>query len=211
MTKVKICGITNIDDALAALDSGADQIGLNFYSKSVRYISPDKARQLVELLPKRLETVGVFVNETIETVLATAAQVGLDGIQLHGDEDPRYVHDLTKQTDRFIIKAFRVLPSFKVKDALDWKVTHQLFDTYSPSDRGGTGETFDWKVIAADMHECFPVSAYLAGGLTPDNLAEAVGIVRPYAVDVASGVESSPGKKDHRKVASFIKAAKEAI
>jgi len=196
---------------MSAFDSGADQIGLNFYSKSVRNISLEKAQQLVDSLPKRLETVGVFVNETIETVLATAAQVGLDGIQLHGDEDPNYVHVLAKQTDRFIIKAFRVLPSFKVKDALDWKVTHQLFDTYSPSDRGGTGETFDWKVIAADMHECFPVSAYLAGGLTPDNLAEAVGIVRPYAVDVASGVESSPGKKDHRKVASFIKAAKEAI
>jgi len=211
MTKVKICGITNIEDAMSAFDSGADQIGLNFYSKSVRNISLENAQQLVDSLPERLETVGVFVNETIETVLATAAQVGLDGIQLHGDEDPNYVHVLAKQTDRFIIKAFRVLPSFKVKDALDWKVTHQLFDTYSPSDRGGTGETFDWKVIAADMHECFPVSAYLAGGLTPDNLAEAVGIVRPYAVDVASGVESSPGKKDHRKVASFIKAAKEAI
>ena len=196
---------------MSAFDSGADQIGLNFYSKSVRNISLERAQQLVDSLPERLETVGVFVNETIETVLATAAQVGLDGIQLHGDEDPNYVHVLAKQTDRFIIKAFRVLPSFKVKDALDWKVTHQLFDTYSPSDRGGTGETFDWKVIAADMHECFPVSAYLAGGLTPDNLAEAVGIVRPYAVDVASGVESSPGKKDHRKVASFIKAAKEAI
>lgn len=211
MTKVKICGITNIDDALQAFESGADQIGLNFYSKSVRYVSPDKARQMVDSLPTGFETIGVFVNETIETVVATAANVGLDGIQLHGDEDPEYVRDLAKQTDRFIIKAFRVSPLFRMRDALDWKIDHQLFDAYSPNVRGGSGQTFDWKAIAVDMQRYFLTSAYLAGGLTPDNVKEAVSVVQPYAVDVASGVESTPGKKDADKVASFIERAKEAL
>ena len=211
MTKVKICGITNIEDARQSFESGADQIGLNFYPKSVRYIPPDEARRLVESLPEGWESIGVFVNETIDTVLETADHVGLAGIQLHGDEDAQYVRDLTQQTSLFIIKAFCVSPLFGVSDALEWKVRYQLFDTYSPNGRGGTGKTFDWKNMGVHINQYFPYSAYLAGGLTPENVKQAIRDVKPYAVDVASGVEASPGKKDPNKVASFIKAAKEAI
>ncbi len=209
--KVKICGITNIEDARQALGAGADELGLNFYTKSARYISPEKAREIVNALPIGTKTIGVFVNEPIDDLLETTAYVGLDGIQLHGDEDHSYVRELNKRTKLFVILAFRVSPKFLVSDALDWDCDYQLFDTYSPDERGGTGQTFDWKEVGVDVFLWFPYSAYLAGGLKPENVAEAVRTVKPYAVDVASGVESSPGKKDPIKVAAFIKAAKEAI
>jgi phosphoribosylanthranilate isomerase len=209
--RVKICGITNLEDARAAFDSGADQLGLNFYEKSPRYISPDKARELVDSLPIGVETVGVFVNEPIKRVLDTAKHVGLDGIQLHGDEDNNYILELKKRTKLFVIKAFRVSKEFYVCDALDWNMDFPLFDTYSTDGRGGTGKSFDWKEVSTDIYLWFPFSAYLAGGLTPENVAEAVRIATPYAVDVASGVEVAPGKKDPKKVAAFIKAAKEAL
>jgi phosphoribosylanthranilate isomerase len=209
--RVKICGITNLDDARFAFDSGADQIGLNFYRKSPRYVSPEKARELVDSLPIGAETVGVFVNETIEDVLQTAEYVGLDGIQLHGDEDYSYVTELQKRTKSFIIKVFRVPPASAIADAVDWHADYQLFDTYSATDRGGTGRTFDWENVGADIFLWVPHTAYLAGGLTPENVQEAVQTVRPYAVDVASGVESSPGKKDPDKVSAFIRAAKQAV
>jgi phosphoribosylanthranilate isomerase len=209
--RVKICGITNLEDAQRAVDYGADQLGLNFYEKSPRYISPDKARELVDSLPYNVETVGVFVNEPMDDILATAEYVGLDGIQLHGDEDFKYVKELGRRTTRFVIKAFRVSQTFSIADAMDWDMDYPLFDAFSPYERGGTGMTLNWEEIASDVFLWFPFTAYLAGGLTPENVAEAVRTFKPYAVDVASGVESTPGKKDPMKVAAFIKAAKEAI
>ncbi|MEP7077193.1 MAG: phosphoribosylanthranilate isomerase [Acidobacteriota bacterium] len=211
MTLVKICGITNLEDARHAVDSGADELGFNFYERSSRRTSPKDARKIVDSLPISGGNVGVFVNKEVEQVLEIAAFVGLDGIQLHGDETQAYVTDLRKRTKLFVIKAFRVSSQFSVSDAMDWDISCPLFDTYSPNERGGTGRTFDWNEFATDVFLCFPGNAYLAGGLSPDNVSEAIRIVRPYAVDVASGVESSPGKKDPKKVTAFIKAAKEAI
>ena len=211
MTLVKICGITNIDDARHALDCNADQLGFNFYKGSQRYLVPEEARTIIDQLPITSGNIGVFVNEPIDKVLEIAQFVGLDGIQLHGDEDNQYVRDLQKRTNRFVIKAFRVSPTFQISDAMEWDMSYALFDSFSPIERGGTGQKFDWENGAIDIFLWFPCNAYLAGGLRPENVAQAVQLVKPYAVDVASGVEISPGKKDPEKVAAFIKAAKEAI
>jgi phosphoribosylanthranilate isomerase len=210
MTFVKICGITNLADAQYAVDSGADQLGFNFYERSPRYISPHDARNIVDELPISSGNVGVFVNKDIERVLEIASFVGLDGIQLHGDEDEPYVKDLLKRTDKFIVKAFRVSSRVVLDNAIESRTPYILLDGYSPNEQGGTGTNFDWDV-AGDITFLRPESVYLAGGLTPENVAEAIRTVGPYAVDVASGVESSKGKKDPDKVAAFIKAAKEAL
>lgn len=210
MTFVKICGITNLKDAKAALNCGADELGFNFFSGSSRNLSRSSAREIVDQLPIGPKYIGVFVNEPIDDVLEIAEFVGLDGIQLHGDEDMAYVTEVQKRTNRFVVKAFRVTPSFFVGDALDWPLDFPLFDTHSSQKYGGTGETFDWDEFGTDIFLWFPDSAYLAGGLNPENVAEAIRTVRPYAVDVASGVESSPGKKDPRKLEAFIRNAKRA-
>ena len=210
--RVKICGVTNLADAQQAIQAGADELGFNFYPESKRYITPDDARKIVRSLPKSVRTVGVFVNESLDNLLKIAKIVKLSGIQLHGDESDLYILDLKEKTRCFVIKAFRVSPKFQISDADDWDMDYPLFDAYSPQEFGGTGQKFDWEKVASDIFFWFPNQAYLAGGLTPDNVAEAVRSVKMlYTVDVASGVESSPGKKDHEKVAAFIKAAKEAI
>ena len=210
--RVKICGITNLEDAIHAVEAGADELGFNFYKDSPRYIAPPEARKIVDSLPKAVKIIGVFVNESLDELLQITKHVGLDGIQLHGDEDQIYIRDLKKKTDRFVIKAFRVSPRFEVSDAMDWPINHPLFDAYSLNERGGTGRTIDWENAATDIYLLFPYQAYLAGGLTPENVGEAIRSVDLlYAVDVASGVASSPGKKDTAKVAAFIKAAKEAL
>ena len=210
MTKVKICGITNLEDALLAAELGADELGFNFYKGSKRYLLPQDAREIIDQSPKRSGNVGVFVNEPIDSLLDIADFAGIDGIQLHGDEDMAYIEKLQKRTKRFIIKAFRVAPDFLVGDVLDWPLTFPLFDTHSSDRFGGTGETFDWEEFGVDIYLWFPVSAYLAGGLNPENVADAVRVVRPYAVDVASGVEAQPGKKDPNKMKAFIENAKKA-
>lgn len=210
--RVKICGITNLEDAQQALEAGADELGFNFYPQSKRYISPEDARSIVDTLTGGNRNIGVFVNESHENVVKIAQFVGLDGIQLHGDEGDLYILELKEKTRCFVIKAFRVSPTFQVSDALDWDMDYPLFDAYSPKEFGGTGQAFDWENVAGDIFLSFPYQAYLAGGLTPENVSEAIRTVEMlYAVDVASGVESSPGKKDHEKVAAFIKAAKETI
>ncbi len=208
--KVKICGITNIEDARHAVDSGADQLGLNFYKESPRYVTPDKAREIVDALPIGTQTIGIFVNEPIEDLLEIASYVGLDGIQLHGDEDPQFVRSLRRETKLRIIKVARSESELRISNLLEFDSDAILIDGWSAEDYGGSGTRSDWN-IARDICEYMPTYIYLAGGLTPANVAEAVRIVKPYAVDVASGVESSPGKKDPEKVAAFIKAAKEAI
>jgi phosphoribosylanthranilate isomerase len=207
MTKVKICGITNLEDALMSVRYGADMLGFNFYSGSKRYLTPDDARLIVDQLPITSGNVGVFVNEPIERVLEIADFVGLDAIQLHGDEEPAYVRRLN--TSKAIIKAIRPRSFAEACAALDFDCDAILMDSYSAKDFGGTGSTGNWQAARA-VWGLVPM-LYLAGGLTTENVADAIRTVSPYAVDVTSGVESAPGKKDLAKVAAFIKAAKEAV
>ena len=206
MTKVKICGITNLEDALLSAKFGADALGLNFYEKSPRYISPEKAREIVEQLPPEVLKVGVFVNESLEKICQTAENAKLDAIQLHGEETPEFVKELKAKTNLEIIKAFRVSENFKPEDVLQYAVDTVLLDAYSPEEHGGTGETFDWE-IAKRAQEIFP-KMYLAGGLAVENVEEAIRNVSPFAVDACSCLENSKGKKDLKKVESFIHTAK---
>lgn len=209
MTLVKICGITNLEDALLCVKFGADIFGFNFYPKSLRYIEPEIARSIARQLPKDIEKVGVFVNEPIESILEIAQISEFDGIQLHGDEDHGFVKDLHAKTNLDIIKAVRKPPEMEIGNLIDYNAHSILIDSYSEDEYGGTGKRSNWE-FARDFSGFWP-RVFLAGGLTPENVAEAIRTVKPYAVDVASGVESSPGKKDPEKVAAFIRAAKEAL
>ena len=207
MTLVKICGITNLEDALASVECGADMIGLNFFEKSARYVSPTLAREIATESAKMVKRVGVFVNASIEHILEICSNVGLDAIQLHGDETVEYEAVLRSRTDLETIKAVRVGEHFDVHELVNFDSTI-LLDAYSDGEYGGTGEVFDWEV-ASQVWTIVP-SMILAGGLNPDNVADAIRTVRPYAVDVASGVESSPGKKNLKKLEAFIRNAKNA-
>ena len=209
MTKVKICGITNFPDAVNAMDSGADAIGFNFYKDSKRYISSQEAESIVERLEKPIIKVGVFVNESIEKIIDAEALAELDAIQLHGDESPAFVAQLRAGTNSAIIKALRVTPGFSPRDVLEYEADAILLDHYSPLERGGTGNTVNFD-IARSVSNVVDV-LYLAGGLSPANVEDAIRIVGPYAVDACSCLETSPGIKDHEKVAAFVKAAKEGI
>ena len=210
MTKVKICGITDLEDARLAAKLGADMLGFNFYKNSLRFVEPEKAHDIISQLSVSVEKVGVFVNESQERILEIVKQAGLDSVQLHGDEDEDFIVKLSKLKAVPIIRAFRVSSSLAFDEAVNSTATFVLLDGYSESYFGGTGITFDWS-LAQEVTTILPKAVFLAGGLTAENVRQAVKTVRPYAVDVASGVESSPGKKDPKKLAAFIKAAKEAI
>jgi len=200
MVRVKICGVTTIEDALLTAELGANAIGLNFYGESPRCISPFTAGNISRQLPPFVSPVGVFVNWEAAPVIALAAALHLSAVQLHGDESPKLVAEIAKKIS--VIKAFRLgegtaLPAFsKYKQASAF-----LFDSAAEGQFGGTGQQTDWHRAqsAAKSHRII-----LAGGLTPENIAEAIRIVRPYAVDVASGVESKPGKKDPAKLRAFF-------
>lgn len=209
MTKVKICGITNLGDALTAVKAGADSLGFNFYEKSLRYISPKIAREIVGHFPDNMDKVGVFVDETIEKIIEISATADLDAIQLHGDESPEFVQQLRTQTRRQIIKAFRLSPGFKPEEVLKYKADAILIDAYSPTEPGGTGKTVDWTI--AKKCSALVSTLYLAGGLSIDNVSDAIKIVRPFAVDACSRLESEPGKKDVIKVERFIATVRETI
>jgi len=204
MVKVKICGITNYEDAQAAIDAGADALGFVFFDKSPRFINPLKAAGIISKLPPFIQTVGLFVNEETEQVNWTADYCGLDIVQLHGDETPEDCLELKRR----VIKAFRIQKIVSI-DPLekyqDYQVSGYLLDAWSPDAYGGTGRTFNWELAEA-AKQYGPV--ILAGGLTPDNVAEAIRVVNPYGVDVSSGVEAELGKKDAEKVQEFIRAAK---
>jgi phosphoribosylanthranilate isomerase len=203
MVKVKICGITNWADAKKSCEAGANFLGFNFYRESPRYISPAAARRIIKRLPGHVKAVGVFVNETEENILKTARIAGLHQIQMHGDESPEMVARVRR--DFPVIRAIRVrnhlgsaqFSKFAKADAL-------LFDGFDGKRRGGTGKTFDWRRIHG-VSAKKPV--FLAGGLTPENVSEAILVAEPYAVDVCSGVESRPGKKDPRRIDAFMRAA----
>ncbi len=202
MTKVKICGITNLNDALLSAKFGADALGFNFYKKSPRFISPEKAREIIERLPPEILKVGVFVNESLDKICETAETVKLDAIQLHGEETPEFSRELKAKTNLEIIKAFRVSENFRAEDVLQYEVDAVLLDAYSTKEHGGTGETFDWE-MAKKVQEIVS-KLYLAGGLSAENVAEAVTKVKPFAVDACSLLEREKGLKDSAKVRDFI-------
>lgn len=209
MTKVKICGITNLEDALLSAKFGADALGFNFYEKSPRYIAPEKAREIIEKLPKEILKVGVFVNESLEKIVEIASIAKLDALQLHGEETPEFARELKSKTNLEIIKAFRVSPDFAPEDVLQYETDAILLDAYNPKEHGGTGETFDWE-IAKKVQEVFP-KMYLAGGLTHENVSRAVSSINSpifNMLDVCSGIESSKGKKNRIKLINFLSKVK---
>jgi phosphoribosylanthranilate isomerase len=206
MVKVKICGITEVYDALSAVTYGADAIGFILYCKSKRYVDPKTVRFISKKLPPFITKVGVFVNEDRNAVLEILSYCGLDFAQLHGDESPDDCRYIGRER---VIKAFRIKEEDDVKAIENYVdcVSAVLLDTYSESEYGGTGRTFNWD-IAKKVIDRFEVPVILSGGLTPENIKEAVKSVLPFAVDVSSGVEEKPGKKDLSKVKDFIRFAK---
>ena len=207
MTVIKICGITNVEDALAAVAAGADALGFNFYKPSPRYISPQNARAIIDQLPPAVLTVGVFVNEEPESLKRIADESGVQVLQLHGDESPEYCRDLT--TDRYIIKTLAVSKNFDTQTVYAYKTAAIMLDTRDNNLRGGTGRVFDWS-IARQVSQLVP-NLFLAGGLSPENIADAIEAVHPYAVDACSALEDSPGKKNHKRIRSFIETARRGI
>ena len=195
--KIKICGMTQLKDALFAIEQGADAVGFIFYKKSPRSTTMKTVRDIILKLPPLAGTVGVFVDETVERVNKVADYCGLDMVQLHGDESPAFC----RKIHRRVIKAFRVKDFQSIKQLRKYSVSGFLLDTFSDNLHGGTGKTFDWNLVLP-AKKIGPV--ILAGGLTPSNIRQAVSQVRPYGVDVCSGVEKSPGVKDPEKVRAFL-------
>jgi phosphoribosylanthranilate isomerase len=202
--KVKICGITSVADSLAAAEAGADMIGLMFYDGSPRHISMTLAAEIARAVPPFVVKVGVFVNPSEELVRHAVGECGLSLLQFHGDEPSEFC----TQFGVMSMKAFRIRDADSLKELPKFKTDAWLLDAYLPEVRGGTGGTFNWDLAIAAKKLGKPI--FLAGGLTPENVGKAVRKVQPYAVDVSSGVESSPGKKDHPKVRAFIQAVRSA-
>jgi len=202
VVKVKVCGITNLEDALASFLYGADAIGFVFYKKSSRYISPKKAANISAILPKRISRVGVFVDEKAEKVKEAARACRLDMLQFHGNESPAYCR---KFKGYKVIKAFRVEERIDPDEVRRYKTYAYLFDTYSKSNPGGTGEKFNWKLLAQTAK--IKGIIFLSGGLNSGNVRKAVKLLKPDWVDASSLLESKPGKKDHKKIKEFIERA----
>jgi len=200
--KVKICGITQYDDAKIAVSVGVDAVGFIFYPKSPRYINPLQAREIIKRLPPFVSRVGVFVNEVSETIKEIARQTGIDTVQLHGSESP----ELCAELPFTLIKAFSVGADFDVSMLDQYPVNAYLLDTWSDSVPGGSGRTFDWAIAksATQYHH----NIILAGGLGPTNIAEALETVQPYAVEFNSGVEIKPGIKNPRKMRDAVAVVK---
>jgi phosphoribosylanthranilate isomerase len=216
MTWIKICGTTNLEDALTAVNAGADALGFVFYEKSPRRISVETAGQIVQSLPPDIGRVGVFVNEPVEQILDTVKKADLTAAQLHGVEvrKPEFIRALKAGRD---LKIFLVLPATEIGVGLEWNVNGEasisavFFDSGTPRHPGGTGRIFDWKAAASGIHTIGKkLKVVVAGGLNPANVGDAIRILKPWGVDVVSGVEASPGKKDPDKVRAFIDAVRKA-
>jgi phosphoribosylanthranilate isomerase len=196
---IKICGITRLEDAQAAVTAGANALGFVFWPKSPRYVEPSRARTIVATLAPAITPVGVFVDQPADEVNAIAAAVGLGAVQLHGAEDDVYVRTMTRP----VLKAVAVRPGeAPAVDGWPNDVT-VLLDVHDPVKKGGTGRTIDWTAAAAIASRR---KVILAGGLTPENVGEAIARVRPYGIDVSSGVESAPGVKDHGRIKALFEA-----
>jgi phosphoribosylanthranilate isomerase len=202
--RVKICGITNLHDAMAAVEAGADALGFVFCEESPRRVDVKTAAEIIGQLPPFVARVGLFVNAPEDSIRQTAERCRLDTLQLHGDEAPEFCQRFRLS----VIKAFRVRDESSLAALKSYAVSGFLLDAFVAGKLGGTGERFDWALARQAAETCPRV--ILAGGLTPENVALAVRQVRPYAVDVSSGVESKPGQKDHSKLVAFIQAAKSA-
>jgi phosphoribosylanthranilate isomerase len=200
--KVKICGITNLDDARAAVDAGADALGFMFFDQSPRHVSIDAVAQITSRISPYVLKVGVFVDPDPELVMAAITGCGVNLLQFHGEERP----DFCRQFGIMSMKAFRIRDAVSLERLPAYHTDAWLLDSYIAGKQGGTGESFNWDLAVEAKKFGRPI--FLAGGLTPLNVAEAVRQVRPYGVDVSSGVEASPGKKDARKIRDFIKAAR---
>lgn len=214
MFRIKICGVTIVDDAILAAEAGADAIGLNFYPKSPRHVLPEVARQIADAVRGRLLRVGVMVNPTEDEAMALASQAGLDAVQLHGDEPAALAASLSRSVP--VLKAFRI-SSAGLRPVLDYLIEYRqaggvvrpiLFDAYHLGQFGGVGKTANWSAIKGYPSEDWHPPFILAGGLDPENVATAIRSLSPMGVDTASGVEQSPGRKDPVRVARFVQEAK---
>jgi phosphoribosylanthranilate isomerase len=202
--KVKICGLTNVDDALAAVQAGADLLGFVLWEKSPRCVTIETAREIARLLPPATTRVGVFVDATVEQVMFSLRICDFFALQFHGQESPAYCQQFGVMT----IKAFHLRDAASLSAIAGYDTDAFLLDSMVEGQPGGTGETFDWSLAAQAKKFNKPI--FLAGGLTPQNVAAAVQAVQPFGVDVSSGVEASPGKKDHQKMRDFIAAVRAA-
>ena len=205
--KVKICGLTRPEDADLAVSSGAWAIGMIFFDESPRRVDVETAAEIATAYRRRCEVVGVFVNAPLDDVLATLGSVPLTMLQFHGDEGPSYCAEAARRSGLKVMKAVRAKDAHAVKALSAYKTDLHMLDAYVPGTYGGTGERFDWELAAA--HPGRP-PLVLSGGLTPDNVAEALAVARPFAVDVASGVEAAPGVKDPDKLRRFFEAVEQA-
>jgi len=213
MTHVKICGITSIEDGRAAIAAGADMLGFNFYRPSPRFVEPQAAQTIVKSLRaetknKKVKLVGVFVNEVSpDSVIQVVEQAGVDAVQLHGDESVEFCQTLKPLlTGKSLIKVLRVIGRFAPTETEAYDADAIMLDAFHNEMRGGTGEVFDW-AIARSVRELVP-RLFLAGGLSPGNVAQAIAQVEPYAVDACSSLESSPGHKDAERMKAFVQAVR---
>jgi phosphoribosylanthranilate isomerase len=205
--KVKICGVTSMEDAEAAVSAGAWAIGLNHSPESPRQIEPELAEEIGAALKRRCEVAGVFVNAHLDEVVDAAEREGLTLVQLHGEEGPSFCAEVHRRTGAKVIKAFRVKSPAEINAARAYRTGFHLFDAYRRGAHGGTGASFDWDLVAGRRGG---VPAIVAGGLNPDNVDDAIAAANPWGVDVCSGVEQSPGVKDHDLITSFMAAANRA-
>jgi phosphoribosylanthranilate isomerase len=203
--KIKFCGITSLSDAQRAVSAGAWAVGLILWPHSPRACDPDAAAEIAAALKRRVEVAGVFVNPTLDELVRTADAVNLTMIQLHGDEGPAFCAEAARRTGCKVIKAARVRSGADIQALAAFHTDFHLLDSYSLAKRGGTGETFAWEIARAHRGS---VPVILSGGLGPDNVAQAIAAVRPFAVDVASGVELAPGRKDPDRLDAFAAAVR---
>jgi phosphoribosylanthranilate isomerase len=217
MFHIKICGITRLEDGLAAAEAGADAVGFNFCRSSPRYVEPVNAEAIAVRLPSSLLRVGVFVNATADEICQVRDAAWLDGVQLHGDEPPDLIAELPQ--DVLVVRAFRMreaglapLAEYVAATKANGRVPDAvLIDAFSPSAHGGTGQTVDWQRVRTERSMLGEMPLILAGGLNPRNVADAIGLAQPDGVDTASGVEISPGIKDSSLIRGFVIAAREAL
>ncbi len=214
MVRIKICGITNLTDARAAIAAGADMLGFNFYRPSPRFIQPQDSRAIIDALRPEIKNlqrtvsmVGVFVNEPAESIVRIAEEAGVAAVQLHGDESVEFCRELKALLpDRFLIKAIRARGDGVTERAAEYNVDAIMLDAFDAELRGGTGRTVDWN-LARHTREAVP-RLFLAGGLSPENVSDAISGVQPFAVDACSALESSPGHKDAERMNAFVRAVR---
>jgi phosphoribosylanthranilate isomerase len=202
-TKVKICGVARLDDAVLAAELGAWAVGMVFYAPSPRSCPPEEAEAIAATLKRRVQLAGVFVNASLDEIGRLADQLALTLIQLHGDEGPSFCSEVARRTGARVIKASPIAGPGALQDLERFHTDFHLLDGHTPGLRGGGGETFEWELLAGRRSK---IPAILSGGLTPENVRSAIDLAKPYAVDVASGVESSPGVKDDAKLRAFFAA-----